>query len=54
MPFHAIITLILAVVLIVGVFAIILWLLRFDEEDLDFLKSLKLLKNKAIEPIKRK
>ncbi len=46
MPFHTLITLILAGIFSVGVYGFILWILKVEEEDLDFLKGLKVLKGR--------
>jgi O-antigen/teichoic acid export membrane protein len=46
MPFHTLITLILAGIFSVGVYGFILWILKLEEEDLDFLKGLKVLKGR--------
>mgnify|MGYP006159846843 CR=1 FL=1 len=46
MPFHSLVTLLFAGLLSVGSFGLIMWLLKFEEEDLFFLKGLKVLKGR--------
>jgi len=46
MPFHTLITLILAGIFSVGIFGFILWVLKIETEDLDFFKGLKVLKGR--------
>jgi len=46
MPFHTLITLIFAGIFSVGIFGIILWVLKIETEDLDFFKGLKVLKGR--------
>ena len=43
MPLHTLITLILATLISLSVFTFILWLLKFEPEDRDFLKGLNIL-----------
>ena len=46
MPFHSLVTLLLAGLLSLGSFGLIMWLLKVEEEDLFFLKELKVLKGR--------
>ena len=48
MPFHTLITLLSAGIFSVGSFGLIMWLLKFEDEDLDFLKGLGILKGTLI------
>ena len=48
MPFHTLITLLSAGIFSVGSFGLIMWLLKFEDEDLDFLKGLEILKGTLI------
>ena len=54
MQFHTILTLVLAVLIIFSIYFIILLLFKLDEDDKDFLRSIKFLKNKVIKPNVRK
>ena len=54
MVYHTIITLILALIIILVIYGLLLLLLKFDEDDKDFLRSLYFLKNKVIKPTVRK
>lgn len=52
--FHAVIVLLIAFTLGLTIYITILIVLKFDEDDKDFLRSLKFLKNKVIKPTVRK
>ena len=54
MQFHTILTLVLAILIVFSIYFILLFLFRFDEDDKDFLRSIKFLKNKVIKPTVRK
>ena len=54
MVYHTIITLLLAIMIILVIYSVLLFLLKFDEDDKDFLRSLNFLKNKVIKPTIKK
>jgi O-antigen/teichoic acid export membrane protein len=49
MEFHTIITLIFAILAILIVYGIFMFIFKFDEDDIDFLKSVNLLKNSVFD-----
>jgi len=46
MPFHYLITLLFAGIFSIGSFGLIMWILKIEDEDLDFFKGLKVLKGR--------
>ena len=46
MPFHTLITLLFAGIFSIGSFGLIMWILKIEDEDLDFFKGLKVLKGR--------
>ena len=46
MPFHTLITLLSAGIFSVGSYGLIMWILKIEDEDLDFLKGLSVLKGR--------
>jgi len=54
MEFHTILTLVFAILIIFSIYFIILFLFKFDEDDKDFLHSIKFLKNKIIKQTAKK